>query len=141
MSTFTETEIAYLNNQPLGRLATVGRDGAPHVVPVGFFYDAENETIVIGSAGDMTASKKFRDARRHAEVAIVVDDLASIDPWTPRGLEIRGHAEAHPEGGEEVGRQLGARFPFDPAYLRIRPRRVLAWGLEGNPYQHSARDA
>jgi hypothetical protein len=35
-STFTETEIEYLRGQLLGRLATVGRDGSPHVVPVGF---------------------------------------------------------------------------------------------------------
>lgn len=141
MSTFTDTEIAYMNSQPLGRLATVGKDGAPHVMPVGFYYDAEDGSIVIGSAGDMAASKKFRDARRHPEVAIVVDDLASMDPWTPRGLEIRGRAEAATDGGEEVGRKLGAPFPFHPAYLRIRPRRVLAWGLEGsNPYQHNARD-
>jgi pyridoxamine 5'-phosphate oxidase family protein len=140
MSTFTETEIAYLTSQPLGRLATVGRDGAPHVMPVGFYYDAETEAIVVGSAGDMAASKKFRDARRHPEVAIVVDDLASVDPWTPRGVEIRGRAETHTDGGEEIGRKLGAPFPFHPAYLRIRPRRILTWGLDGNSYQHSARD-
>lgn len=140
MSTFTETEIAYLASQPLGRLATVGRDGGPHVMPVGFYYDAEAEAIVVGSAGDMAASKKFRDARRHPEVAIVVDDLASRDPWTPRGVEIRGRAETHTEGGEEIGRKLGAPFPFHPAYLRIRPHRILTWGLDGNPYQHSARD-
>jgi pyridoxamine 5'-phosphate oxidase family protein len=140
MTTFTETEIAYLASQPLGRLATVGRDGGPHVMPVGFYYDAETEAIVVGSAGDMAASKKFRDARRHPEVAIVVDDLASRDPWTPRGVEIRGRAETHTEGGEEIGRKLGAPFPFHPAYLRIRPHRILTWGLDGNPYQLSARD-
>ena len=36
MSAFTEKEIEYLRGQRLGRMATVGRDGSPHVVPVGF---------------------------------------------------------------------------------------------------------
>jgi pyridoxamine 5'-phosphate oxidase family protein len=140
MSVFTETELAYLTSQPLGRLATVGRDGAPHVMPIGVFFDAERDALVVGSVGDMPASKKYRDARRNPAVAVVIDDVASRDPWTPRGLEIRGHAETFAEGGEEVGRRIGARFPFNPAYILIRPRRVLAWGLDGDPYQHTARD-
>jgi PPOX class F420-dependent enzyme/OxyR family protein len=90
MSTFTHAEIQYLNGQLLGRIATVGPHGRPHVMPVAVFYDPETESIVIGIAGDMAASKKFRDAQRRPDVAIVVDDLAAVDPWTPRGIEIRG---------------------------------------------------
>jgi pyridoxamine 5'-phosphate oxidase family protein len=74
-------------------------------------------------------------------VALVVDDLASVNPWTPRGIEIRGHAEAHAEGGSEIGARLGAPFPFDAAWILIRPRRVLTWGIEGDSYAMSARDA
>ena len=140
MSTFTESEIEYLNSQPLGRIATVGADGRPHVMPVGVFYDPQFEAIVIGGAGDMAASKKFRDARRRHEVAVVVDDLASIEPWLPRGIEIRGHAETHTAGGAEVGERLGASFPFQPAWIRIRPRRVLSWGIEGDAFDMFARD-
>lgn len=36
---FTAEELAYLRSQPLGRIATVGADGQPDVVPVGFEYD------------------------------------------------------------------------------------------------------
>ena len=130
MTTFTQVELEYLNSQRLGRLATVDAQGRPHVVPVGFFYDPHHEAIVIGGASDMAASKKFRDAAAHPPVALVVDDLAAIDPWTPRGVEIRGTADAHRTGGEDVGRRLGAPFPFHPAYLLIHPRRVVSWGLE-----------
>jgi pyridoxamine 5'-phosphate oxidase family protein len=140
MSTFTAAEVAYLHRQRLGRLATVGPDGRPHVMPVGMFYDPETQAIVIGSAADMAASEKFRDAQRRPDVALVVDDLASVDPWTPRGIEIRGRAEAHPAGGEEVGRRLGATFPSDRAWIRVRPRRILAWGIEGGRFALSARD-
>lgn len=140
MSTFTTAEVEYLTSQPLGRLATVGRGGKPHVMPVGVFYDPETETLVIGSAADMVASKKYRDARDNPEVAVVVDDLASVDPWSPRGIEIRGHAETHTEGGSAVGTRLGAGFSFHEAWIRIRPRRVLAWGIDGDPHSLSARD-
>lgn len=139
MSTFTDAEVEYLHSQPLGRLATVGPDGRPHVTPLGVFYDPESEAVVIGGL-DMAASKKFRDAQRRPDVALVIDDLAAVDPWTPRGIEIRGRAETHAEGGEEVGARLGAGFPFHAAWIRIRARRILAWGIDGGSFEMSARD-
>ena len=48
MSPFTEKEIEYLRGQRLGRLATVGSDGSPHVVPVGFRLDAGAAAIEVG---------------------------------------------------------------------------------------------
>jgi pyridoxamine 5'-phosphate oxidase family protein len=132
MSTFTEKEIEYLRGQLLGRLATVGRDGSPHVVPVGFRLGPEDEAIEIGSAGDMRGSKKWRDLEANPRVAFVVDDLERVDPWTPRGLEVRGRAELHEEGGESFGPGWGA------AWIRILPRRILAWGIEGHPFSSDA---
>jgi pyridoxamine 5'-phosphate oxidase family protein len=136
---FTEAEIEYLNGQLLGRLATVGADGMPHVTPVGVFYDPESEAVVIGGE-DLAASKKFRDAQQHPEVAVVVDDLASTDPWTPRGIEVRGRAETHTEGGRAVGVRVGAPFLFERAWIRIRPRRILAWGIDTDSFALSVRD-
>ena len=121
MRAFSETEVAYLKSQRLGRLATVA-DGQPHVVPVGFRYNAELDTIDIGGH-DFAKRKKFRDVQRNPKVAFVVDDLASISPWRPRGIEIRGEAEVLRSGGERFG--LG----FDPEIFRIRPRRIVSWGL------------
>jgi pyridoxamine 5'-phosphate oxidase family protein len=111
MSTFTRAETEYLTKGLLGRLATVGPDGRPHVTPLAVFFDPRDQTLVIGghAGSNMAASKKFRDAQRHPDVAVVVDDVASVDPWTPRYVEIRGHEETHLEGGEEVGKRLGAR--------------------------------
>ena len=139
MAAFTGAEIEYLRSQPLGRIATVGRDGRPHVTPVGAFYEVETEAIVVGGI-DMAASKKFRDAQHNPDVAIVIDDLAAVDPWTPRGIEIRGHAETHSQAGEKVGERLGADFPFSPAWIRIRPRRILSWGIDGDSFELTARD-
>lgn len=140
MSRFTSTEVEYLTSQALGRLATVGADGRPHVMPVGVFFDSDTETIVIGSAATMVKSKKFRDAAANPDVAVVVDDLATVDPWTPRGIEVRGRAEASMTGGADVGRRLGAGFPFDEVYLRIHPRRVVSWGIDTSSFAVAARD-
>jgi pyridoxamine 5'-phosphate oxidase family protein len=115
MAAFAEPELAYLNggHRRLGRLATVGADGTPHVVPVGYRYNTEHDTIDIGGH-DFARSKKYRDVQRTGRAALVVDDLASVDPWRPRGIEVRGRAEA-----------LGGERPL----IRIRPDRVVSWGL------------
>ena len=69
-------------------------------------------------------------------VAIVVDVLASVQPWTPRGLEVRGTAELHDSGGlERFGRG------WDEAWLRIVPERVISWGIEAPPFTEGSRSA
>ena len=122
MSAFTEAEIAYLNSQMLCRLATVDPSGQPHVVPVGYRYNPELEVIDIGGH-DFAKRKKFRDVSHNQRVALVVDDIASTNPWRVRGIEIRGEAEVLLTGGTNLGPG------FDPEMFRITPRRVLAWGL------------
>jgi pyridoxamine 5'-phosphate oxidase family protein len=112
-SVFTDAERRYLSERRLGRIATVGRDGTPHVAPVGWSYDPEHDVIEIGGR-DFGRSKKYRDAERSGRAAIVIDDLASVDPWRPRGIEIRGGAEA----------------VDDPPRIRIRPQRIVSWGLD-----------
>lgn len=132
MSNFTDTEIAYLRSQRLARLATIGPDGQPHVVPVGFRYNAELDTIDIGGHG-FGGSKKLRDARRNPRVAIVVDDLAPDSAWTVRGIEVRGEAKVLESGGDQM------RPGSDPQMVRIWPRRIISWGLESEPTRPNAR--
>src|ERR1700691_791932 len=137
MSVFTDAEIAYLNDQRLGALAHGGADGMPHVIPVAIFHDPQTQTLVIGSnaqLADMAATKKFRDAQRRPKVAGGVDDRG------PRFIEVRGDAETYTEGGEDIGKRLGAPFRFSPSWIRVRPRRIVALGIEGAPFARSARD-
>ncbi len=132
MSAFTPTEIDYLQSQVLGRLATVGARGEPHVVPVPFRYNAEQDAIDIGGH-NFAQRKKFRDVQRDSRVAFVVDDVASVTPWTPRGIEIRGDAEVLRAGGQSV--QPG----FDPEMFRVRPRRIVSWGIDSDAFHPNAR--
>ena len=115
MSVFSEEELGYLlGERRLARLATVGRGGTPHVVPVGWSFDAQLDVIEV-SGRDFAQSKKFRDVQQRARAAIVIDDVASTDSWRPRGIEIRGRAEA---------------IAVPRALIRIHPERIVSWGIE-----------
>jgi pyridoxamine 5'-phosphate oxidase family protein len=79
VSVFREAELRYLaGGRQLGRIATVGADGTPHVVPVAWIYNAARDTIDVGGA-ELERTKKFRDVARTGRAAIVIDDLASTD--------------------------------------------------------------
>jgi pyridoxamine 5'-phosphate oxidase family protein len=132
MSSFSSQEIAYLQSQLLGRLATSGVDGDPHVVPVGFRYNPELDTIDVGGHG-IAQSKKYRDVARHGRAAFVVDDLVSVDPWTPRMLAVRGRTEALPSGGQAI-------MPdFAPELIRIFPTWIGSFGINASGFGLDSR--
>ena len=123
MSAFTDSEREYMTArrpERLGRIATVGKDGTPHVVPVGWRFNPEHHSIDVGGM-NFAATKKFRDARRSGRASIVIDDLESVDPWKPRGIEIRGRAEA---------------IEQPRALIRIHPERIVSWGIEDENFTH-----
>ena len=122
MSVFREAEVRYLaGGRQLGRIATVGADGTPHVVPIAFIYNAVRDTIDVGGY-ELESTKKFRDIARTGRAAIVIDDLRSTDPWLPRGIEIRGRGEA---------------IVLPTPLIRIHPERILSWGLDSGPSARS----
>lgn len=120
MSAFNNDEIEYLGEQRLGRLATVGRAGQPHITPVGYRYNPDLDTIDIGGY-DLPATKKYRDILANPLVAFVVDDV--LPPWRPRSVEIRGRAQAVGAGKSSL--------------IRIVPTRIVSRGLDGTPATHS----
>jgi pyridoxamine 5'-phosphate oxidase family protein len=107
---------AFWTERHLATLTTLRADGTPHVVPVGFFHEPTRDVIDV-TGRELEKSKKYRDVERSGRAAIVVDDLASVDPWHPRGIEIRGRAEV-------------LRWPMPR--IRIHPERIVSWGLEGH---------
>jgi pyridoxamine 5'-phosphate oxidase family protein len=121
---FSEEEIAYLRSQQLARIATVSADGQPDVAPVGFEFDG---TYIYVGGIDPAKTRKFRNVRAgNTKVAIVVDDLVSADPWTPRSLRIYGDAELVEREGR-FGRAV---------YMRISPAISWSLNLEGLPFSH-----
>lgn len=121
--TFTDEEIAYLRSQPLGRIATVDADGQPDVVPVAVEHDGTY--LWVGGGATVRRTRKFRNvASGNADVALVVDDLVSLDPFVARGIRVYGHAE---QPFERVG------LTGPGTYLRITPTVSWSWNLEGAP--------
>jgi pyridoxamine 5'-phosphate oxidase family protein len=123
MTVFTDAELAFLQGERrLARIATVGPDGMPHVTPVGWSLDRDANAVEV-SGRNFAASKKFRDVARTGRAAIVIDEV--LPPWRPRGIEIRGHAEALEEPEPRI---------------RIHPTRIISWGLDETVQGHTARD-
>ena len=129
---FRRVEIDYLRSQRLGCIATADSTGQPHVVPVAFRYNPDRDTIDIGGH-DFAKRKKYRDVRRNPKVAFVVDDLKSVNPWTPRMIEIRGEAEILETGGTEIGPG------FDCEMFRIHPKRIISGGIDPDHMWGNAR--
>jgi len=126
-SIFTQKEIEYLKSQRLARIATspAQLEGSPQpdIAPVGFDFD--EEYLYVGGM-NLDKSTKFRNVLQNDKVAIVIDDLKSVDPWDPRGIRIYGIADI-------VTRQGGYMESTDhpnPQYIRINPKKKWSWGVE-----------
>jgi pyridoxamine 5'-phosphate oxidase family protein len=118
---FNEEEKAYLRSRRLARIATVADDGQPDVVPVGFEFDADRFYI----AGlDLPSTRKYRNvAAGNDRVALVVDDIATETPWSPRSVRVYGTARIV-ERDTDSGRR---------EYLEVEPTVSWSWNLEGRP--------
>ena len=135
MTVFTPAEVEYIKSQRVGRIATIGPDGQPHVVPVGYRYNPETDSIDVGGRAGVTQRKHYRDLARNKKVAFVIDDIPSMNPWTIRGIEIRGEAEVLTSGGQSI------QPFFAPEMIRIYPKRLMAWGIESADARAAARPA
>jgi pyridoxamine 5'-phosphate oxidase family protein len=120
---FSKSELDYLTQEGhLGRLATIDSTGLPHVVPLGWTYNPEADTIDIGGRNpdEFAATRKFRNVRANPKVAFVVDDV--LPPWRPRAVMVRGDAQAiHDDLGDGSART---------ALIRITPTDITSWGLD-----------
>src|SRR2546423_15618795 len=94
---FSEQELAYLQAQPLARIATVDNDGQPPVVVVGFQFDGARFYISGHQLGTMRKYKNI--VAGHHKEPLIIDDLKSFRPWQPRGIRIPGPAEGVPRHG------------------------------------------
>ncbi len=112
MAVFTDGELDFLGSQRLARLATASKAGRPDVSAVGFAVSGD--TIVSGGI-DLTKTIRYRHLLENPQAAIVIDDLASVDPWRPRGVKVRGPATLEDDEGR--------------LRIRIRPQVVWSWGI------------
>lgn len=110
---FTDHELAYLAGQRLARIATASSAGVPDIAPVTFRVSGDGRIEIDGLDNPRTI--KWRNVMATGQAALVVDDLASTDPWSPRGVKVRGIASADTDGTRHV--------------IRISPRVIWSWGI------------
>jgi pyridoxamine 5'-phosphate oxidase family protein len=112
MTAFTTAELEYLKSQPLMRFATASPTGRPDVAPVVFEVDGSDIT----TAGfDVTHTVRYRNVQKNPRASVVVDDLESMNPWSPRGIKVIGSVAIEDASGSP-------RF-------RITPEVIVSWGI------------
>ena len=117
---FSQAEADYLKTQRLARIATASAKGIPEVSPVGFEFDGNYFWIGSHSQEIFFRTRRYRNiASGNRRVSIVIDDLASVTPWSPRGIKVSGTAEVMQHDGI-----------FGPGkYFRITPKVTVSWGI------------
>lgn len=112
MTVFTGPELEFLAGQRLARIASASATGVPDVAAVTFGVDGDH---LLTGGFDITKTVRYRNLLANPIATIVIDDLASVDPWTPRGIKVRGAASIEDGPG-------GLR-------IRIVPATIWSWGL------------
>jgi len=134
---FSQKETEYLRSQRLARIGTAtastGGSIQPDVVPVGFDFDGQYFYV---SGMNLIKSTKYKNVQKNPKVALVIDDLNSVNPWEPRGIRVYGTADV-------VTRQSGYMQQTDhpsATYIRIKPLKKWSWGVEGPVFQRSTSE-
>jgi pyridoxamine 5'-phosphate oxidase family protein len=121
---FSEKEIAYLDSQRLARIATVSSELQVDVSPVGFDFDGQ---YFYTYSSIMKKTNRYKNvAAGNTKVSLVVDDLETIDPHTPRGIKIHGIADIVEREGP-YGKGL---------HLRIAPTKSWSYGILEPAFQN-----
>ncbi len=123
----TRTVRQFLRQPRTARLATLGPDGYPHIVPIWFILDGDD--LLFGSDGD---ERKVWNARRHPKGAVVIGGEPETDP---AGYMIQGDLRVEADADKKIMRRLadhyGAGDEADEwgqskrVVIRLKPRRVI----------------
>jgi pyridoxamine 5'-phosphate oxidase family protein len=115
---FSDRETAYINSQRLVRLATVSNRGQPDVVPVSFEFDGRYFWIGSRPQEIFLVTKRYKNVSAgNDRVALVIDDLESVNPWKAHQIKVYGIGEVIDHDG-----RLGSG-----KYLRVTPK--ISWSL------------
>jgi len=112
MSAFTDAERRYLEVQPLMRFATASPDAKPDVAPVVFSIEGDD---IVTAGFDITHTVRYRNVVANPRATVVIDDLASVSPWSPRGIKVIGTVVVEENEG-------APRF-------RISPQVIISWAI------------
>jgi len=121
----------FLSEAHIARIATVKKDGSPHVAPVWFLWEGGQLVIVT-----YTDSLKVKNLKRDNRVAVVID---ISDPG--KGVIVEGEVTVSTDGIAETTRRVSAKYmkPEElDSYLEsvlkvplsvitVRPKKIMTW--------------
>jgi len=131
----TDQEVkAFLDTKPGWIvLSTVGRDGYPHSVPLGYFRLDDDVYI-----GCRAGTQKIKNIERNPKVSLVLESGSSRQDL--KGVMIQGHATVHTDPAMALQLSRAAArlrgvaedaLPHEPrpgvAYIQVQPTRVISW--------------
>jgi PPOX class probable F420-dependent enzyme len=128
----------FLDLVRVAHLATAGRDGAPHLVPVCFRLDGRTLYITVDEKPKRTdvPLKRIRNIQENPAVAVTVDRWD--EDWTRLAwIMMRGPADILSDGAEHdrAQDQLRMRYPQYRSMnlaplpvIAVRIKRILSWG-------------
>lgn len=120
---FDEDETAFIRSQPLVRMATLGPDEQPDVVPLACEFDGQ--FFWVGGGQSFLRTRKVRNiVAGRRRVALIFDDLPSFEPFIARSVRVYGVAD---DPAERVG------ISGPGWYVRIAPTESWSWNLAGEP--------
>ncbi len=127
---------AFLAEERTCRVATTGKDGRPHVVPLWFTWDGTSLWLT-----SVVRSQRWTDLMRDPRVAVVVD--AGVEYNELRGVELSGpvtpvgdvpRTDTPDPGLAEVERRHAAKYTGGVvhndgrhAWLRLTPEKLVSW--------------
>lgn len=140
---FSRQQLAFLDSQRAGRLATATPDGVPHVIPVCYACDGASLYIALDAKPKRVAPERLRRVRNILEnprVALVIDRYS--DDWSELAyLLIQGTAAlVQPDEPEqpraiELLRRRYVQYWSMPIeqhpVIAIRPTKVVGWPTTG----------
>lgn len=114
-------------------LTTLGRDGYPHSVPIGYFRIGDEVYL-----GCRAGTQKIKNIERDARVSLSLEAGRSMGDI--KGVLIQGDARVYTDPADllrlarEGARQRGvpeAELPTEPrptaAYIGVSPRKIISW--------------
>lgn len=114
-------------------LTTIGRDGYPHSIPIGYFRQGDDIYL-----GGRSGTQRLKNIERNPKVTLLVESGKTMQDI--KGLMIQGDADIVTSPDEVLplmraaAKQRGASDDDLPtevrpgvAYVRVRPRRLVSW--------------
>ena len=139
----------FLDRPNVAILATIRKDGSPHLTRVWYEYDGDEVRI---SITDTRA--KYRHVLRDPRVSLAVTTPSASSQDVHKEVMLEGKAQVTSEGGPELIRRLGIKFEGEEGgnryadlslnelkdnrlVLHFKPERIMAWDFSIEDDDHN----